>query len=202
VLTFSQYLEESMNKQKALEFIKKAHAGQKYGSSPYWTHPKAVADAGKKIFGSKFDEKTYIAGLLHDVIEDTPYKEKELKELGFDDDILDAVKLLTKDKSMSYADNIQRIISSGNKRAMMVKYADNYINFTGDKSGWDPEKKAASQAKYKKSIQIIGKNLGVKTDLPEGFEWMATRYMKSLNTLGEALGVKCDWQLEDSLLYV
>jgi hypothetical protein len=26
--------------------------------------------------------------------------------------------------------------------------------------------------------------------------------MKSLNTLGEALGVKCDWQLEDSLLYV
>jgi len=60
---------------------------------------------------------------------------------------------------MSYADNIQRIISSGNKRAMMVKYADNYMNFTGDKSTWDPEKKAASQEKYKKSITTIAKNL-------------------------------------------
>jgi hypothetical protein len=201
LLSFSQYIYEAMNKQKAIEFIKKAHAGQKYGSSPYWTHPKAVADAGKKFFGSKFDEKAYIAALLHDVIEDTPYKEKELKDLGFDDEILSAVKLLTKDKSMSYADNIVRIISSGDKRAMMVKYADNYVNFTGDKSGWDPEKKAASQAKYKKSITTIGSKLGVKTDLPENFASLAERCVKSLNTLGEALGVKSDWILEDSQLY-
>jgi (p)ppGpp synthase/HD superfamily hydrolase len=198
--SFSEHLSEAMNPQKALEFIKKAHAGQKYGSSPYWTHPKAVADTGKKFFGSKFDQKAYIAALLHDVIEDTPYKEDELKKLGFDDEILDAVKLLTKDKSMSYVDNIKRIISSGNKRAMMVKYADNYMNFTGDKSTWDPEKKAASQAKYKKSIQTIGKNLGVKTDLPENFESLAKRYVTSMNMLGEALGVKADWKLEDSLL--
>jgi (p)ppGpp synthase/HD superfamily hydrolase len=190
-----------MNPQKALEFIKKAHAGQKYGSSPYWTHPKAVADTGKKFFGSKFDQKAYIAALLHDVIEDTPYKEDELKKLGFDDEILAAVKLLTKDKSMSYVDNIKRIISSGNKRAMMVKYADNYMNFTGDKTGWDPEKKAASQDKYKKSIQTIGKTLGVKTDLPENFESLAKRYVTSMNMLGEALGVKSDWILEDSMFY-
>lgn len=195
---FSNYLNESLNIQKVLEFIKVAHAKQKYGSDPYWTHPKAVADAGKKIFGSKFNNKAYIAALLHDVIEDTPYKEDELRKMGFDDEILDAVKLVTKDKSLSYADNIQRIISSGNKIAMMVKYADNYVNFTGDKSGWDPEKRAASQAKYKKSIQTIGGKLGVKTNLPENFEFLAVRYVKSLNMLGEALGVKSDWILEDS----
>ena len=200
LLSFNQYLEEAMTAQKALKFIKKAHAGQKYGNSPYWTHPKAVADVGKKFFGSKFDKKTYIAALLHDVIEDTPYKEAELKKLGFDKDTLDAVKLLTKDKSMSYADNIQRIIQSGNKRAMMVKYADNYINFTGDKSAWDPEKKAASQAKYKKSIQTIGGKLGVDVNLPENFAGLANRYVNSLNTLGEALGIKSDWTLEDSPL--
>ena len=198
--SFTEHLTENMNKQKALEFIKKAHAGQKYGSSPYWTHPKAVADVGKKVFGSKFDQKAYMAALLHDVIEDTPYKEAELKKLGFDDEILDAVKLLTKDKSMSYADNIQRIISSGNKRAMMVKYADNYMNFTGDKSTWDPEKKAASQEKYKKSITTIAKKLGVKADLPENYTSIAQRYIRSLNALGEALGVKSDWSMEDSLL--
>ena len=198
MLSFNQYLEEAMSAQKALKFIQKAHSGQKYGNSPYWTHPKAVADTGKKFFGSKFDTKTYIAALLHDVIEDTPYKEAELKKLGFGDDILDAVKLLTKDKSMSYADNIQRIIQSGNKRAMMVKYADNYVNFTGDKSAWDPEKKAASQAKYKKSIETIGGKLGVNLDLPENFAGLANRYVKSLNMLGEALGIKSDWTLEDS----
>jgi len=198
MLSFNQYLEEAMSAQKALKFIQKAHSGQKYGNSPYWTHPKAVADTGKKFFGSKFDTKTYIAALLHDVIEDTPYKEAELKKLGFDDDILDAVKLLTKDKSMSYVDNIQRIIQSGNKRAMMVKYADNYVNFTGDKSAWDPEKKAASQAKYKKSIETIGGKLGVNVDLPENFAGLANRYAKSLNMLGEALGIKSDWTLEDS----
>jgi (p)ppGpp synthase/HD superfamily hydrolase len=200
LLSFNQYLKEAMSAQKALKFIQKAHSGQKYGNAPYWTHPKAVADTGKKFFGSKFDTKTYIAALLHDVIEDTPYKETELKNLGFDDDILDAVKLLTKDKSMSYADNIQRIIQSGNKRAMMVKYADNYVNFTGDKSAWDPEKKAASQAKYKKSIQTIGGKLGVDVDLPENFTGLASRYVKSLNMLGEALGIKSDWTLEDSSL--
>ena len=197
MLTFSQYLDEAMSTQKALKFIQKAHSGQKYGNAPYWTHPKAVADTGKKFFGSKFDNKAYIAALLHDVIEDTPYKEEELKKLGFDDDILSAVKLLTKDKSMSYADNIQRIIQSGNKRAMMVKYADNYVNFTGDKSAWDPEKKAASQAKYKKSIETIGSKLGVDTNLPENYSGLASRYIKSLNMLGEALGVKCDWSIED-----
>ena len=101
---------------------------------------------------------------------------------------------------MSYADNIQRIIQSGNKRAMMVKYADNYVNFTGDKSAWDPEKKAASQAKYKKSIETIGGKLGVDVDLPENFTGLASRYVKSLNMLGEALGIKSDWTLEDSSL--
>lgn len=198
MLSFRCYLEEGMTAQQALKFIQKAHAGQKYGNLPYWTHPKAVADTGKKFFGSKFDTQTYIAALLHDVIEDTPYKEAELKKIGFDNDILDAVKLLTKDKSMTYVDNIQRIISSGNKRAMMVKYADNYVNFTGDKSTWDPEKKAASQAKYKKSINTIGDKLGVNVTLPENFIGLASRYVNSLNMLGEALGIKSDWTLEDS----
>lgn len=198
---FKEIIQESLSIANTLAFIKKAHAGQTYGKDPYWTHPKAVADVGKRVFGSKFNTKAYIAALLHDTIEDTPYKETQLRQIGFDEDVIDAVKLLTKDKSISYADNIQRIISSGNKIAMMVKYADNYVNFTGDKTAWDPEKRAASQTKYKKSIHTIGDKLGIKTELPEGFDYMATRYMKSLNALGEALGVKSDWKIQDSALY-
>jgi len=47
---------------------------------------------------------------------------------------------------------------------MMVKFADNFINYTGDKSGWDPQKAAKSQAKYMKSMQDLGKVLGVKPE--------------------------------------
>jgi putative chitinase len=69
---------------------------------------------------------------------------------------------LTKDKTLSYSDNIKKIIGSGNKLAQMVKYADNYENFSGDKSDWDPEKASASQKKYLASLNMLGDHLGVK----------------------------------------
>lgn len=192
MLTFKKFSSTPTYKD-TVEFIKLAHQGQKYGNEPYWKHPVAVAEAGRKIFGAKFDEKCKIVSALHDVIEDTPHKRVDLEKLGFDAGVLDAVELLTKDKSLSYSANIQKIISSGNRTAMMVKYADNYMNFTGDKSGWAVEKKIASQAKYKKSIETIGAKLGVKTALPENYSGLNKRYAESMNMLGEALGIKADW---------
>lgn len=156
-----------MNKKDTLAFIKNAHMGQKYGSEPYWTHPKAVADLGKKVFGSKFTEIAYIAALLHDVVEDTNHGINELKNLGYSDEILSAVELLTKDNSLSYEANIKRIISSGNRIAMMVKYCDNNMNYHGDKSTWDEKRRIKSQTKYAKSLNTLGKKLGVKADYPE-----------------------------------
>lgn len=146
-----------------LEFIKQAHAGQTYGNQPYWVHPKAVADTGKKFFGSKFTTKTYIIALLHDVIEDTKYDRAALKAMGYSEDILDAVNLLSKDKKLDYMSNIRKIISSGNKYAQMVKFADNYENYTGTKESgkWTPEKIKHSTAKYKESITLLAKKLGV-----------------------------------------
>lgn len=148
-----------------ISFIKTAHTGQKYGNSPYWTHPLAVAEKGKEIFGSKFGEDSYIAALLHDVVEDTGYTIDDLMEMGYPKAVLDAVELVTKDKRMTYDENIMRIIRSKNKNAMMVKFADNFINFTGDKSNWDPKKAAKSQAKYLKSMRDLGQVLGVDPTL-------------------------------------
>lgn len=159
--TFSEHLNESLTAKTTLPFIKKAHAGQKYGSKPYWTHPKAVADKAKEIFGSKLGEIGYIVALLHDVPEDTKYGLAELKEMGYSQEVLDAVALVTKVKSMSYEDNINRIVQSGNRTAMMVKFADNFMNYTGDKSSWDPKRAEKSQAKYMKSMQDLGSKLGV-----------------------------------------
>lgn len=149
-----------------VDFIKHAHEGQKYGSAPYWTHPRAVMDKGRELFGSKFDIATCIAALLHDVVEDTSHSLHDLSTMGYPKESLDAVALVTKDKALSYDGNIQKIIHSGNRRAMMVKFADNYMNYIGDKSHWPEDKRVKSQKKYRKSMEDLMTALGVKIEIP------------------------------------
>lgn len=160
---YQEYIVEK-NVNSTLDLIKTAHAGQKYGNQPYWTHPNHVANFGKTIFGSKFGPSETIVALLHDVIEDTEHTRDSLLEFGYSEKIVDAVELLTKDSSLDYEGNIRRIISSGNKTAMMVKFADNYVNYTGDKSNWDSKRAAKSNAKYLKSMHDLGDKLGVDVD--------------------------------------
>lgn len=146
-------------------FIMSAHSDQWYGKQPYWTHPFDVAEFGQEFFGDEFDETATIAGLLHDCIEDTDHTRKTLSDIGYSDKVLDIVELVTKDSALSYFENIQEIIDSGNRRAMMVKFADNYKNYTGDKSDWEPSRREKSNAKYLKSMTMIADALGV--DLPK-----------------------------------
>jgi glycerol-3-phosphate cytidylyltransferase-like family protein len=153
------------NVRKTKKFIQRAHdkeQGQMYGNQPYSSHPKAVAAIGKKFFGSTFDSEAVKVALLHDVLEDTPYTPEQLSQKGFSNEVIKAVQLLTKNKLMSYADNIRAIISSGNKLAMMVKYCDNYMNYTGDKSHWDSDRAERSQKKYLASLNMLGDVLGIK----------------------------------------
>jgi hypothetical protein len=152
---------------KTLNFATKAHSKQKYGNKPYISHPKSVAATGKQFFGSKFGPDAIKVALLHDVVEDTPYKLEQLAKMGYKPEIVQAVQLLTKNKALSYADNIRAIIASGNRLAMMVKYADNYQNFTGDKTGWDPARAAHSQKKYMASLNLLGDKLGITKHLGE-----------------------------------
>ena len=151
---------------KTLNFIKKAHSSQQYGDKPYWNHPKSVAATGKKFFGGAFGPDAIKAAFLHDVVEDTPYTLQQLGKMGFSPEVIQAVELLTKNKALSYEDNIKNIIASGNKIAMMVKYADNYQNFTGDKSSWEAKRAAASNKKYFASLNMLGDKLGVKHHIP------------------------------------
>jgi (p)ppGpp synthase/HD superfamily hydrolase len=102
---------------------------------------------------------------LHDVLEDTPYTPQQLARKGFSKEVIQAVQLLTKNKSLSYADNIKNIINSGNKLAMMVKYSDNYMNYNGDKSHWDSERANHSNKKYLASLNMLGDVLGIKKHL-------------------------------------
>jgi len=103
------------------------------------------------------------------VVEDTHISLDELSKLGFDPQVIEAVGLLTKDKSLTYQQNIAKIINSRNPLAMMVKYADNYENYTGDKSSWASEKAASSQKKYLASLNMLGDKLGVNYHIDENF---------------------------------
>ena len=70
--------------EKAYDFAKKAHANQKRASGEeYFTHPCAVAQI---LVDLGLDSATIAAAFLHDVIEDTPVSEGDIKK-EFGDDL-------------------------------------------------------------------------------------------------------------------
>ena len=108
---------------KALEYAAAKHKGQyRKGGEAYITHPEAVA----RILRDKgFDEDYQIAGLFHDLLEDTDASEEEIEALG-GPEVLEAVKLLTKQKGYVMADYIHGI--KANPMAAAVKAADRLHN--------------------------------------------------------------------------
>lgn len=64
-----------------------------------------------------------VAGILHDVIEDTPLNAEFLREKGIDDKVLNILSFLTHDKeTTTYSDYIDNICN--NVDAMLVKLSD------------------------------------------------------------------------------
>ena len=103
---------------KTLELVIKLFEGKTDKAGlPYYNHLlKVYANV------SDYDEK--IIALLHDVVEDTIITFDDLKEYGYSNNILEALKVLTKKKGEYYPDYIERIIESNNIQAMNVKLAD------------------------------------------------------------------------------
>jgi len=67
---------------RVLDFVKKAHGEQKrkYTGVPYWHHPLAVSNILKNNI-PKCSIEIILASLLHDVVEDTPYTNKDIQNL-------------------------------------------------------------------------------------------------------------------------
>lgn len=118
-----------MNKiDKALKIAIEAHAGQTdRDGEAYILHPLTVGLMGKT------DEER-MAGFLHDVIEDTDYTANQLLEEGIPESVVNALCLLTHDKSTPYSDYVQQIIDSHNPIAMKVKLNDLTHNYERGKA--------------------------------------------------------------------
>ena len=103
--------------QRAIEIATEAHKGQfdKSGKD-YIGHPLRVMEMGKT-------EEEKIAGVLHDVVEDSPWTFEALEEEGFSKDIIDALKCLTKrSENENYDEFIERV--KKNPLAVAVKIND------------------------------------------------------------------------------
>lgn len=101
---------------KAMRICYAAHEGQVDKSGvPYVFHPLHLAEQMET-------EEEICTALLHDVVEDTKWTLAELEAEGFPASVLDAVRLLTREKDVSYMAYIERL--SGNRIARKVKLAD------------------------------------------------------------------------------
>ena len=108
-----------------IEFIKKKHNGQtRIQGTPYYMHPLEVSS----ILDQKGFPKDYqIAGLFHDLLEDTDTTYEELVKIS-NKEIANAVKLVTKEKGYVMSEYMNRI--KQNDMARMVKLADRLHNLS------------------------------------------------------------------------
>ena len=129
----------------ALRIALEAHEGQKdLDGNPVILHPMTVAIAGK-------NREEQIAGLLHDVVEDTTLTFDDLLARGVDESIVDALRLLTHTKDNTYEEYVNRIVTSGNDIAIHVKYNDLCHNLKRGRAGGHWE----LVAKHEKALSII-----------------------------------------------
>ena len=119
--------------EKAYEFSKKAHEGQKrYSGEPYFIHSAATA---KTLAEYGLDATTITAGLLHDAVEDGHVSRTEMekefgKELLF---IVDGVTKLGTHKyrgAERHAESLRRLLvaTASDIRVLIVKLADRKHN--------------------------------------------------------------------------
>ena len=139
----------TQNTKKAMRLCFEKHKDQVDKENvPYVFHPYTVAF-------NMDDEDSTIVALLHDVIEDTDTTIEEIEEMGFSNEVTEALKLLTHDKSVDYFDYINLI--KANPLATKVKLAD--LEHNSDITRLDnvTQKDLDRIEKYKKAKAILTK---------------------------------------------
>lgn len=103
--------------ERAIEIAVSAHKNQKDKSgAPYILHLIRVMEKGK----NKIEK---ICGILHDIVEDTEWTFEEIEKEGFSIEIIEVLKLVTKEsEDEDYNHFIKRIMK--NKTAISVKLND------------------------------------------------------------------------------
>lgn len=132
---------------QALNIAVKAYSGQSdRAGEAYVLHSLAVG-----LMGTTDEER--VTGFLHDVIRDSDVNPQDLRNAGIPEAVVNAVQLLTHDKSQPYFDYVQHIIDSRNPIALRVKFNDLTHNYA--RGNAYPE----LQAKHGRALEMVQKAL-------------------------------------------
>ena len=149
--------------EKAYKLAVEAHGDQRRKSGePYIIHPLWVAII---LADLEMDKETIAAGMLHDVVEDTPLTFADLRERGVAPEVIEALKLLTRDESVPYLEYVRSL--KPNPLARAVKLADLRHNSDLSRLPRITEKDQRRAEKYAKAIAVL------EGEGPEG--WIAGR---------------------------
>ena len=132
---------------RAIKLCFEAHRDQVDKSGlPYAFHPFHLAE-------QMSDEKTTVVALLHDIVEDTEYTLDDLRKMGFDDDIITAISLMTHGENVPYMEYVAKI--KENPIARAVKLAD--LRHNSDLTRLDAVNEWDIQRveKYKEAIALL-----------------------------------------------
>ena len=133
----------------ALRLCFDAHKDQVDKSGlPYVFHPFHLAE-------SMTTEATTIVALLHDVVEDSTYTFEDLVQMGFGDEVIDALRLLTHGDGVDYMEYVRAI--KGNSIAKAVKLAD--LTHNSDLTRLDKvdDKAIERRNKYLEAYELLTK---------------------------------------------
>ena len=116
---------------------------------PYVLHPFHLAE-------QMVDEITTVVALLHDVVEDTDYTLEDIRALGFPEEVVAALTLLTHDPAVPYMEYVARIGRDPVARA--VKLAD--LGHNSDITRLDrvTQKDLDRVEKYREAMGILEKS--------------------------------------------
>lgn len=130
-----------------------AHRGQvDKAGRPYILHPL-------RVMGKLSTEFEQMAGVLHDVIEDSSHTIESLRAAGYPEGVLEALACLTRQQGESYEQFIERVQT--NPLARRVKLADLEDNMNIRRL---PDMTEEDLARVKKYRRAWGRLTGIATD--------------------------------------
>jgi len=153
---------------QAYLFAEKAHEGQmRLSGEPFFRHPYEVADI---LIGLGLDMSTVIAGLFHDIVEDTDVTNEQVTKL-FGSEIAHLVEGVTKVSRVDFlskedhqAENLRKMLlaMASDIRVILVKLADRLHNMRTLK--YQSREKQLEKAKETLEIYApLAHRLGINT---------------------------------------